>query len=84
MVIEHLRRGARPVYARFEQEGRMMPAGLTYVDSWADASLSRVFQLMECDSVSLLHTWVANWEDLVDFEIVPVVPGREVADAIRA
>ncbi len=57
-------------------------AGLTFVGSWVEADLGRCFQLMECDDVTLLQRWVAEWSDLVDFEIVPVVPGREVADAL--
>jgi hypothetical protein len=84
MVIERFREGARPVYARFEAQGRLMPDDVTVIDSWADAALSRVFQLMESESVAPVQSWVANWQDLIDFEVVPVVPGREVAAAIRA
>ena len=39
---------------------------------------------MECDDITLLQAWVANWEDLADFEIVPVVGGSRVGDAVRA
>ena len=38
---------------------------------------------MECDDVTLLQAWVAEWEDLADFEIVPVVAGSRVGDAVR-
>jgi hypothetical protein len=38
---------------------------------------------MECDDITLLQQWVANWEDLVEFEIVPVVAGgTAVAEAV--
>jgi len=38
---------------------------------------------MECDDVTLLQRWVGAWEDLADFEIVPVVSGGSaVADAV--
>jgi hypothetical protein len=85
MVIERFRAGARPVYERLEQRGRMLPDGLEFVASWVTADLGRVFQVMECDDVSLLQRWVASWEDLADFEIVPVVPGgSEVGAAVRA
>ena len=83
MVIENFRnQDAKAVYRRFRDKGRLTPAGLTFVSSWVEADLSRCFQLMECDDVTLLQRWVAEWSDLVDFEIVPVVPGREVADAL--
>jgi len=43
----------------------------------------RVFQVMQCDDLTLLQRWVAAWEDLTDFEIVPVVQGGSaVADAV--
>ena len=55
-----------------------------FVASWVSADLQRCFQVMECDDVTLLQTWVADWEDLTDFEIVPVVVGGRVGDAVRA
>ena len=83
MVIERFRSGARPVYERFGSEGRLMPDGLEFVASWVTADLGRVFQVMECADVTQLQQWVAAWEDLAEFEIVPVVPGgAPVADAV--
>ena len=83
MVIESFRnQDAKAVYRRFRDKGRLTPEGLRFVNSWVEADLSRCFQLMECDDVTLLQRWVAEWSDLVDFEIVPVAPGREVADAL--
>ena len=83
MVIESFRnQDAKAVYRRFRDKGRLTPEGLTFVSSWVEADLGRCFQVMECDDVTLLQRWVAEWSDLVDFEIVPVVPGREVADAL--
>jgi len=44
--------------------------------------LTRCFQVVECAEVTLLQQWVSQWRDLVEFEIVPVVPGRETAEAL--
>ena len=83
MVIENFRdQDAKAVYRRFRDLGRLTPDGLTFVSSWVEANLGRCFQLMECDDVTLLQRWVAEWSDLVEFEIVPVVPGKAVADAL--
>ena len=83
MVIERFRSGARPVYERFGTEGRQMPDGLEFVASWVTADLCRVFQVMECADVTLLQQWVAAWEDIAEFEILPVVPGGSaVGDAV--
>jgi hypothetical protein len=69
------------VYRR-GQKGRLTPDGLEFVNSWVAADLSRCFQLMECSDVTLFQQWVAEWSDLIDFEIVPVVPGKETAAAL--
>jgi hypothetical protein len=83
MVVERFRDGnARPVYERAGQRGRMMPDGLRYVDSWVEANLRRCFQLMECDDITLLMAWIAQWADLVDFEVVPVSTSAEAAAVI--
>jgi Protein of unknown function (DUF3303) len=83
MVIERFRnQNAHAVYRRFQEQGRLAPEGLTYVGSWVEASLDRCFQLMECENVVLLQQWVAKWSDLVSFEIVPVVPGKDTAAAM--
>ena len=39
MVIERFVHGARPVYERAAEQGRMLPRGLVYVDSWIDENL---------------------------------------------
>jgi Protein of unknown function (DUF3303) len=83
MVIESFRgQDGKAVYRRFREKGRLMPDGLTFVGSWVAADLGRCFQLMECDNVALLQKWVAEWSDLVAFEIVPVVSGKETAAAL--
>lgn len=84
MVVERFReQDAKAVYRRLHREGRLMPDGLAYEGSWVGADLDRCFQLVECEDVSLLQQWVANWQDLIEFEIVPVVDGDETAAAIE-
>lgn len=84
MVIEHFRGGdAAPVYRRFRERGRLMPEGLTYVESWVTADATRCYQLMECDDPRLLDAWIAAWADLVDFEVHPVVPSKAAAKTIE-
>jgi hypothetical protein len=45
--------------------------------------LVRCFQIMECDDRALLDAWMANWNDLVDFEVVPVVTSAQARAAIE-
>ena len=80
MVIEHFRNGdARPVYERFRRAGRLAPDGLTYVSSWTTEDLTRCYQIMECADRALLDEWMRAWEDLVEFEVVPVITSPEAA-----
>ena len=84
VVIERFRDGdAKAVYRRLGEEGRSMPDGLRYEGSWVAADLDRCFQLVDCEDVGLLQRWVAKWEDLVEFEVVPVLEGGETAEAIE-
>ncbi len=80
MVVERFTQGARPVYERAADRGRMLPPGLVYVDSWIDESLGRCFQLMETDDPALLDAWIARWSDLAEFEVVPVIGSAQAAE----
>lgn len=80
MVIEQFVQGARPVYERAAEQGRMLPPGLVYLDSWIEEDLERCFQLMETDDPSLLEEWIARWSDLARFEVVPVIGSAEAAE----
>ena len=83
MVIEHFKNGdAVPVYRRFRERGRMAPAGLTYVSSWVSEGLGRCYQVMETEDRALLEQWMANWSDIVDFEVETVISSKEAADKI--
>jgi hypothetical protein len=83
MVIEHFREGRAPdIYRRFRDRGRLAPEGLTYVSSWVDLEYRRCFQVMEAPDEALLREWMANWEDLVEFEVLPVRTSAEAAAAI--
>jgi hypothetical protein len=81
MVIEHFKnRDAAAVYRRFREHGRMAPEDLKYIDSWVETNFDRCFQLMECNDRKLFQEWIANWEDLVDFEIVEVITSQQARE----
>jgi hypothetical protein len=83
MCIETFKnQDAKAVYRRFRDKGRQMPDGLAFAGSWVTADLDRCFQLMECDDITLLQQWIVRWSDVIHFEIVPVVPGTDVAGAL--
>jgi len=81
MVLETFKNGeAVPIYRRFRDRGRMMPDGLRYVSSWINEGLTRCWQVMEADDRALLDEWISKWDDLVDFEVIPILTSKEVVE----
>ena len=78
MVIEHFKHGhPRLVGERFKTSGRMLPEGVVYHASWVDSTGTHCFQLMETPHPELLDVWVSRWDDLIDFEVVPVLTSAD-------
>ena len=82
MIIERFR-DAAAVYRRFEAQGRMIPDGVTYLDSWVAADGSHCYQLMDCESEAQLQPWLDAWADLVDFEVVPVTDSASATQTFK-
>ena len=83
MIVERFRDGnALPAYRRFRDQGRLAPEGLHYVASWVTDDFTRCFQVMECEDPQLLARWMARWEDIVEFEVAPVMTSAEAASAM--
>jgi hypothetical protein len=71
MVIETFLPGCKEkIYDRFHRKGRMMPDGLTYINSWLEKDGDRCFQLMEAKDPSLFQVWFEHWKDLISIEVV--------------
>lgn len=78
MVIEKFKPGAAvEIYRRAKEQGRLLPEGLEYVASWVDLEFNTCFQLMQTEDVSLFDEWCERWQDLGDFEIIPVRTSAE-------
>lgn len=58
----------------------MAPDGLHYVSSWVTDDLSTCYQVMETNDFGQLQQWMGNWEDLVDFEVRPVISSQEAKE----
>ena len=85
MIIEHFKnRDPVPVYRRFRDRGRLAPESLQYVSSWVDEKLERCFQLMETENRTSLEEWLANWNDLVEFEVYPVITSTEAVEKVSS
>jgi hypothetical protein len=85
MIVEHFKNGdPGPVYQRFRARGRLAPEGVTYVASWVDESLRHCYQVMAATDRARLDAWIANWSDLVDFEVHPVITSAEASERVAA
>ncbi|HEY6293174.1 MAG TPA: DUF3303 family protein [Terriglobia bacterium] len=74
MVIQRFHHGDRTaIRERFRRQGRMLPEGVNYHASWVDTEGTRCFQVMEALSPESLNAWIKRWDDLIDFEIIPVL-----------
>ena len=83
VIIERFRGGDPvPVYRRFRDRGRLAPDGLHYVNSWVATDLTTCYQIMECEDRRLLDQWLANWSDIVEFEVIPAITSAEAAAAV--
>jgi ribosomal protein S18 acetylase RimI-like enzyme len=83
MVIESFHHGkVKEIYQRFDEKGRLMPEGLKYVNSWINEEVTKCYQVMECDDDSLLKEWISRWNDLADFEIVPVITSAKAKEKV--
>jgi len=85
MVIERFRDNDMvPIYKRVRDQGRSIPPGLKYVDSWVEPNFSRCFQLMECDDLRLFQAWILEGRGSgVTFEIVPVVSSKDTQEVVK-
>ena len=67
MIIERFRDGDDPL--------RMY----RYVASWVTQDFGRCFQVMECEDEALLTKLTARWDDLIEFEVIPVTSEHAAA-----
>lgn len=84
MVIETFRDNDMvPIYQKVRDSGRLLPDGLTYIDSWVEPNFGRCFQLMETDDARLFQQWILQWRGYgVEFEIVPVVGSGQTREVV--
>ena len=79
MVVETFKGGdPGPAGERFARMGRMLPDGVIYEASWLEMpSGARCWQVMQAPDRATLDVWIARWSDVMDVEVVPVLPSKE-------
>jgi len=85
MIIEKFHPGkVKDLYKRFAEKGRMLPEGVSYINSWINEPVSICYQVMEADSEDNIHEWISNWDDIADFEVIPVITSAQAKEKVFA
>ena len=85
MIIERFHSGkVKDLYKRFDEKGRMLPEGVTYINSWINEEVTLCYQVMESDNEEKIHEWIAKWNDLADFTIIPVITSAQAKEKVFA
>ena len=83
MIVEKYRSGkSKDVYHRFAERGRMLPDDVTYINSWISEDLTTCYQVLEAPGIEKIEEWISNWNDLVDFEVIPVISSAQAKEKI--
>jgi hypothetical protein len=83
MIIERFHSGkVQTLYKRFAEKGRMMPHGVSYINSWINEDVTVCYQVMETDSIEKLNEWISHWNDIADFEIIPVISSAQAKEKV--
>jgi len=83
MIIERFHpHHLRTLYQRFDEKGRMLPEGVRYINSWIDEKVTVCYQVMESESPEKLQEWIGHWNDLADFEIIPLITSAQAKEKV--
>lgn len=69
--------------SRFLETGAQPPEGVKLHGRWVTASHSKGFMLVEAEDPKPLFRWTAEWSDLINFEIEPVLTDDEAAPILK-
>jgi hypothetical protein len=83
MVIERLK-DAEAVYTRLWDRGRMAPTDLVFESTWVDENVNCVYRLLAANDRQPIDDWMANWKDLIDFEVHSVITPEEAGEKVAA
>ena len=52
------------------------------MSSWVHDELNRCYRVMETENRALLEKWIANWNDIIDFKVHPVISSKEESESV--
>lgn len=70
--------------ARFLETGAPPPEGATLLGRWITLGHNRGYMLAESDTPKTIFRWVCEWNDLINFEVHPVIDSNEAGEVLGA
>ena len=82
LIVQRYTHGAGPIYERAAAKGRMLPDGVRHLGSWIvdDERLDTCYEVAEAADRSLIDEWISHWDDISDFEVMPVLTSAQAAE----
>ena len=72
----------KAIVARFMETGGLPPQGVKLLSRWTDVAGGRGFTLTETDDPVAAGAFAYAWNDLVTFEMIPVLNDEQLAKVI--
>lgn len=83
IITEHFHKDkVKQLYHCFAEKGRMLPEGVSYINSWINEDVSICYQAMESDATERIEEWIGNWNDLSDFEVIPIITSAQAKEKV--
>jgi hypothetical protein len=72
----------KAVVARFLENGGVPPPGVKLLSRWTDVAGGRGFTLTESDDPVAASKFAYVWNDLISFEMIPVINDEQLAKVL--
>lgn len=69
---------------RFLDTGALPPDGATMHGRWITLGHNKGFMLVEANDPASIFKWVSQWNDLINFEVHPVLEDAQVAKVLKS
>ena len=76
-------KGRDEAIARFKRTGGQPPQGAHLLGRWTRTDFGGGFVLLESDDAKALTEFSLMWSDVIQLEIVPVVPDEELTEVLQ-
>ena len=73
----------KELISRFLDSVALPPPVVKLLGRWFTASHNRSYMLVEADQPAQLFRYVSQWNDIMDFEIDPVLTDEEAAAVLK-